>query len=213
MIKLKTVEQTAIDSSFVTLAKQFFYMKMRAYPPRRVEARKILEFYNTEIGFDKFLTRMKLLGYAKFGAVKSNGSLWVKAETKPLIVDFPLRHRKGVIWKYDIGAYSIYIKEDDLLRGRVDGIHFIPQKYPKATIRHLHHRAYVGDNSRIENPLTYYTNTCWGTFGSMIPTIAGEGDLPELFRALLMFVTIQNTSSPLVDYRNLIHYERIDHEN
>ena len=34
------------------------------------------------------------------------------------------------------------------------------------------------------------------------------GDLPEVFRSLYLFVTIQNVDSPLVDWRNLTHYKK-----
>ena len=221
MIKLKTIEQTMIDPSFASLAKHFFSLKSSVFTPRSVEAKRLLDFYNTERGFEKFITRLKQLDYARFSAIRSMGDLYMKAETKDLVVDYQYRHSRNKI-QYNIGVYAIYIKEHDLLRGNIGNYHFIPQNNPFCETngrrgdefkhaRHLHHYAYFNRNEHQQkNPLSYYPRTCWGSFASMLPAIAQDGDLAELFRALYLFITIQNTDSPLVNINDLRHYKPVE---
>lgn len=219
MIKLKTTQQVTLDHGFIQAVKRFFDHKLTYFPPRSTKAREILAYTQSSQGFETFLTRMKCLKYRRFSAVKNNESVYLKAETHPLTIEYP--HREDHPEKYDIGVYAIYCQQDQLLRGDISQIHFIPLRQPTADpdhmydgwachFRHLHHKAmYKRQISQLSNPLSYEPSTCWGTFGSVIPEVAADGDLVELYRMLYLFLTIHNPASPLVYIRELSHYERV----
>ena len=219
MIKLKTIEQVDLEPGFLTQVKRFLDLKRSFYTPRSAKAIEILAYQQSAQGFEKFITRLKRLNYRRFSAVKNSGVVYLKAETHPLVIDYPNRIDQPE--KYDIGVYSIYCKIDSLLRGDISQIHFIPLKQPTADpahiydgwachFRHLHHKAmYKREISDLSNPLSYEPLTCWGSFGSVIPEVAADADLVELYRMLYLFLTIHNPASPLVYLRELSHYERI----
>jgi hypothetical protein len=187
------------------------------------EESRIIRYYLTGDGWQKFLTRLKQLPYRSFDAVRSQDQYFIKATTWDLVVDLPHRtgrdqgfHRYLPVGKYRLGPYAIYIPYKALLASAMDAIHFIPLKCPLAeqdrtyVPRHLHHYAQVESYAKRANPLTYYPSTCWGNFGSIISMTLDVGNIPELFRALHLFLSIQNTNSPLVWSDKLAHiYERI----
>jgi hypothetical protein len=233
MITLKTIEQVEISDAFKHQARDYFgeiVSRAEKYNRRTTEAFiKTLGFWLTCGGFEMFLTRMKQLPYNKFDAIRSDGQVYFKATTKPLIVEISrINRHHGWAGNYDIGAYSIYIPYRGMLNSNIEDIHFIPEKnkwlegYDRWELedrgsishyRHLHHYAYFSHReSKISNPLTYNPRTCWGNFGSMVSSIMGDGDLPELFRTLYLYVTIQNPDSPLVQLVDLDHYKRIDND-
>jgi hypothetical protein len=219
MIRLKTIQQVDLDPGFILQVRRFLDLKLSFYPPRSAKAFEILSYQQSAGGFEKFVTRLKRLDYKGFSAITNGGSVYFKAETHPLVIDYPNRTDRPE--KYDIGAYAIYCKLDSLLRGDISQFHFIPQRQPTADpnhmydgwachFRHLHHKAmYKKEISDLSNPLSYEPHTCWGSFGSVIPEVAADGDLVELYRMLYLFLTIHNPASPLVYIRELSHYERI----
>lgn len=220
MIKLKTVEQVAIDEHFIHLARDFFDNKLNYFPPRSKEALDILKYYTSRQGFEMFLTRLKQLEYQTFTGIRSLNQSYIKAVTKEMAPDYGEGSRKR---KVEIGAYAIYISMNALLHGNINDYHFIPARKPIADepilsrdrtysyithYRHLHHYAdFNSHEGHYKNPLSYRPKTCWGTFGSMMPSIAQDGDLAELFRALYLFLFVQNPNSPLVHISNLTHYK------
>ncbi len=229
MIKLITIEQVELTDAFKYQAREFFSDTLtRVHRARRSSSDTVIKnmnFWLTKGGFEIFLTRLKQLPYAKFDAVKSGGRVYFKATTKDLIVTVSGHRRNRWSGKYDIGPYSIYVPYSDVLSGNIDSFHFIPEKNNKldgyeqwelderGTIphyRHLHHYGLCWcRESKLNNPLTYESRTCWGNFGSMVSAIMNDGDLPELYRTLYLYVSIQNPNSPLVQLENLNHYERI----
>jgi hypothetical protein len=234
MIKLKTVEQVEISEGFKQLAREFFEEKLSKTKERKMLANaneicKVLEFYQTKEGFEVFLTRMKQLPFSKFEAISSLGEQWFKATIKDLIFEVPYEHherinRKNVFVeykreKYDVGTYFIYLPMKDLLKSSMDRFHLIPERNLKLTQdyyvdnnrhnRHLHHYAICHNISQISNPLAYEPRTCWGNFGGIISASIHAGDIPELYRALYLFTTIQNISSPLVYLESMEHYRLI----
>jgi hypothetical protein len=219
MIKLKTIEQVELDPSFITQVRRFLDLKRSFYTPRSAKALEILTYQGSPQGFEKFVTRLKRLNYKRFSAIKNGGAVYLKAETQPLVVDYALREDRPE--RYDIGAYAVYCKLDSLLRGDISQFHFIPLRQPTVDpnhmydgwachFRHMHHKAmYKREISDLSNPLSYEPQTCWGSFGSVIPEVVADGDLVELYRMLYLFLTIHNPASPLVYIRELSHYERI----
>lgn len=219
MIRLKTIQHVDLDSGFTRQVRRFLDLKQFFYPPRSANAFEILAYQQSAGGFEKFVTRLKQLDYKSFSAIKNGGSIYLKAETHPLVIDYPNRIDRPE--KYAIGAYAIYCKLDSLLRGDISQIHFIPLRQPTVDPQqisdgwachflHLHHKAiYKKELSERSNPLSYEPQTCWGSFGSVIPEVAADGDLVELYRMLYLFLTIHNPASPLVYIRELPHYERI----
>ena len=219
MIRLKTIQQVEIDPGFTLQVKRFFELKLSYFPPRSAKAFEILAYQQSQTGFEKFITRLKRLEYRYFSAIKNKGNVYLKAETHPLVIDYP--DRKNHPEKYAIGPYAIYLNFDGLLRGNISQFHFIPLRQPTVDpdhlydnwachFRHMHHKALFKNGvSEMSNPLSYEPQTCWGSFGSVIPEVIADGDLVELFRMLYLFLTIHNPNSPLLYIRELPHYERI----
>ena len=228
MIRLKTMDQVEITEPFKRVIQNYFSEKLanfekmtqhaalhrgssRANPSFSEEESRTIQYYTTKDGWEKFLTRMKQLPYEEFAAVKSRNQTYLKAVTKALIVDVPRRnsrsngfHRQMPAGEYNIGQYSIYIPCKDLHTSCMNAFHFIPQRMPMVETgetnhpRHLHHYARLESKGMRENPLSYTPSTCWGNFGSIVSMTLNVGDIPELFRALYLFLTIQNPDSPLV---------------
>ena len=234
MIKLQVKNQVTITESFKLQVRLFLTEKL-TYLNRNIQNQtnsnlslviQQLTYHQTEKGFATLLTRMKQLPYAEFTAVISAGDVFFKARTHSLKVQVPesRRYRPGMAFpsgQYDIGVYSIYVPLSALIHGNLHTIHFIPegslawreQSGQEAYFdhRHLHHYAFYAPHhpgQRIGNPLTYETRTCWGNFGAILSMNIEAGDLPEIFRSLYLFVTIQNVDSPLVDWHNLTHYKK-----
>ena len=220
MIKLNHTVQVKIDDTFVTVVKDFIEKKMAFINPRQKHAIDVLRFYQTEPGFEKFVTRLKQMPYESFSAIRSNGLVYFKAVTKQIMMNYPGRSdRDPDRGKLDIGAYTIYMSTHAALHGNVNEIHFIPARNPLAPSkascthqRHMHHLAdFRPDIHKHSNPLTYTPRTCWGSFSSMIPAIAQDGDLVELFRVLYLFASIWNPNSPLARLEQLIKiYKRVE---
>jgi hypothetical protein len=237
LIKLKQVEQVEFTPYFEEIAKAFLKRKSELM---RDNARfhevdlsgeiDKIKFYLTDPGWQVFLTRMKQLPYKSFTAIRSLDVNYLKALTHDLIVTVPSRSGRGRSeiqpGKYNIGQYAIYISYADLVVGNIDDVHFIPERvkvlsqYDDVHYRHMHHYGCLHDrngNTHIDalrsNPLAYSTSTCWGNFGPIVRMNMAAADIPELYRALYLFTTIQNVDSPLVNPRLLKHYERIhDHD-
>lgn len=210
MIKLKEIKRVEIKSSFIELIKLTMpnIVEHREERGGNGNACKTWRFY-LDKGFDIFLTRMKQLPYESFEGIKSHGKYYFKATTEPLTVDYKVSDKSMGL--YDIGRYSIYLPTDSLMLSQLDGIHLIPHSKDMATrdgryYRHMHHLAYKDTYSIEGNPLTQRANTCWGSIGSIMIMTMEDLDLPEIFRALYLFVTIQNGSSPLVHISGLDHY-------
>lgn len=234
MIKIQVKNQVVITESFKQQARQFLTEKLAQL--NRISQNlpslsltpviQLLSYQQTETGFAALITRMKQLPYAEFTAVVSAGEVMFKARTHPLRVQVPesKRYRPGLAFppgQYDIGSYSIYVPISALIHGNLQPIHFIPEgslawreqtgREAYFDNRHLHHYAFYAPHhtgQKIGNPLTYETRTCWGNFGAILSMNMEAGDLPEIFRSLYLFVTIQNVDSPLVDWRNLTHYKK-----
>lgn len=228
MIRLKTMDQVEITEPFKWVIQKYFSEKLanfekmtqhfasnrdssKAHPGFSEEECKTIQYYTTKDGWEKFLTRMKQLPYEEFAAVKSKNQTYLKAVTKTLIVEMPRRngrsgefHRHLPAGKYNIGQYAIYIPCNDLYDSCMYAFHFIPLRKmlvePGETFhpRHLHHYARLEGRGVRDNPLSYTPSTCWGNFGSIVSMTLNVGDIPELFRALYLFLTIQNPDSPLV---------------
>jgi hypothetical protein len=233
MIKIRNLEQVELKDTFILKIKEYFSAKLdqlnnrdtnrrsssygyRTRMPNdyKSEEAKILAYCLTEPGWQKFLTRMKQLPYKSFESIRSNGEIYIKATTKELIVDVPPRPSYMTPGKYNLGQYAIYIPYKSLVGSQIDAIHFIPLKLPVVDRdwdyhpRHLHHKAHP--QSGYANPLTYRPNTCWGNFGSMVIMTMQVGDIPELYRLLHMYLSIQNVNSPLTYWGDLSRiYERI----
>ena len=234
MIKLQVKNQVTITESFKLQARLFLVEKLAQlnridHQPSGSNLSLVvqqLNYQQTETGFAAMITRMKQLPYAEFTAVVSAGEVMFKARTHPLKVQVPesKRYRPGLAFppgQYDIGSYSIYVPISALIHGNLQPIHFIPEgslawrdqsgREAYFDNRHLHHYAFYAPHhtgQKIGNPLTYETRTCWGNFGAILSMNMEAGDLPEIFRSLYLFVTIQNVDSPLVDWRNLTHYKK-----
>jgi hypothetical protein len=220
MIKLKNVNQVKIDDSFVTLVKKFMQQKVKHLTPRQKHAIDVLSFYLTDPGFEKFITRLKQMPYESFSAIRSNDNTYFKAVTRDIVLNYQGRSdRDSSRGKIDIGSYTIYVPFDSILHSNVNNIHFIPARDPIAPrdercthIRHMHHLAdYIKEEHKYNNPLSYRPRTCWGSFSSMIPAIASDGDLVELYRVLYLFTSIWNARSPLADLGQLRRiYQRVE---
>ncbi len=237
MIKLTRIDQVEIDPTFQAVITKYFKSKVQSLEQdsrfstyhqeagQRVNSSLFTEidkinFYLSNPGWQVFLTRMKQLPYKRFSATQSEGSLYLKAQTQELIVNVPapsgrVRHSRLTPGKYNIGAYSIYVPYNSaLISNNIDSIHFIPEKNMTADDgryhrRHMHHYAMADQQEMISNPLTYRPSTCWGNFGPIISMNLQAGDIPELFRSLYLYVTIQNVDSPLVYPTELFFYRRI----
>jgi hypothetical protein len=240
MIRLKTINQVEINEPFQLVIQRYFSEKLASFDKNSCQSKlhqtssralirlsdeecKTIQYYTTKEGWEKFITRMKQLSYKSFEAVSSGKQIYLKAVTDELIVDVPNRfgrserfHSYMPAGKYNIGQYAIYIPYHDLQNSSMNLFHFIPLRKPLVDPgethhpRHLHHYARLESSGRRENPLTYDPRTCWGNFGSIVSMTLNAGDIPELFRALNLFLTIQNPASPLVWPSHLGSiYERI----
>lgn len=200
MIKLTHIT-TKVDDPFLAVAQEYIKTKLSQHPPSQMRAREALMYYQTKRGIDDMVTRLRRLNYSLFTAVRNGRDIYLKAVTK----EIETTYRSN---KVSIGSYSIYVPLEGLLTGDLNSFHFIPDRHPIAGEgqvthqRHLHHYAFVRMETR-QNPLTYTNRTCWGDFGAMLANILGDGDIPELYRTLYLFLFVQNASSPLVDFREL----------
>lgn len=234
MIKLSTRKQVVITKSFEELARKFLAEKQAHQNTLSLQRNnsnfapliKMMDYQLSENGFAMLITRLKQLPYSEFSTCRLRNEAFFRARTQALNVQIPgsKRLRPQTTFppgSYDIGPYSIYISFSALIHGNLDLIHFIPDSNLEwrtrdghesfVHYRHLHHYAFYHpshDGHRIGNPLTYETQTCWGNFGAIMSMNLEAGDLPEIFRSLYLFVTIQNVDSPLVNWRNLSHYKR-----
>jgi hypothetical protein len=152
------------------------------------------------VGLDYEKTRLRILPFTKFSALIYGGQTWLTGRTVPVIIT-----DNGQA--YHMGPYKICIPVSTFERGSLDYIHFIPLKFPTSYNRHPHHH---GNNpseahfvsyalaNKIIYPLADKPGTCWGNYGALIVAIANDGDIPELFRQLYIYLTRYNPASPLI---------------
>jgi hypothetical protein len=146
------------------------------------------------------ITKLRALDYVGFNAIQHEGVRYLVGETKPIVVEVEKDSRGIQAGTYHLGPYKVYVAEAVILDGNLTKIHMVPLKSPYTERRFMHHTAFQNE---AEHPLDYRTNTCWGTFGTIVKTYAVEADIPELFRALYMYLSRYDISSPLVDINRL----------
>jgi hypothetical protein len=149
------------------------------------------------------ITKLRALSYVNFKAVQHAGIRYLCGQTKPIVIEVGKNARRIDEGTYYLGPYKVYVAEAAILEGNLDKIHMVPLKAPHTQYRFMHHTAYAYS---AEHPLDYSTSTCWGTFGTIIKTYAVEADIPELFRALYMYLSRYDITSPLTDI-NLLGWD------
>jgi hypothetical protein len=142
------------------------------------------------------ITKLRALDYVGFKAIQRGDVRYLVGETKPIVIEVGRNSRRITEGIYHLGPYKVYVAEAAILDGNLNQIHMVPLKAPYTQSRFMHHTAFQNE---AEHPLDYRTNTCWGTFGTIIKTYAVEADIPELFRALYMYLSRYDINSPLVN--------------
>jgi hypothetical protein len=146
------------------------------------------------------ITKLRALQFVDFKAVGRGEIRYLVGQTKPIVIEVGRNSRRIEEGTYHLGPYKVYVADEAILEGNLDAIHMVPLKAPFAQNRFMHHTSFING---AEHPLDYRTHTCWGSFGTIIKTYAVEADIPELFRALYMYLSRYDISSPLANIDTL----------
>jgi hypothetical protein len=153
-------------------------------------------------GLDHELARLRALDYDRIELEDE----FLVARTKDLMIEQlnnvavgTHRHPRisaEVTAYWDAGPYWIYIPKNDLIRGSMRNIHFIPQRSLSVVARHPHHYGYEDDDRYGRGGFIregvdvrrVNADTCWGEFSEPISGALQDGDLVEILRTLRIFV-------------------------
>jgi hypothetical protein len=82
----------------------------------------------------------------------------------------------------------------------------IPDRNPETGARHPHHvvRGHVP-----KEPWCAASQTCWGGFGSVMTRILRDGDLVDLLRNIMIYLTRHDAHSVLTQISNCPHAQQI----
>jgi hypothetical protein len=96
--------------------------------------------------------------------------------------------------KWDMGPYQVWVPANAFFKNGKHEYQFIPNRAPETYRRTPHHHA-----GYEKNP--FGSATCWGTFGEIVTSLTQDGDVPELFRSIYIYLCRYNPHSPLGDGR------------
>ncbi len=158
---------------------------------------RLVSLINDRHAFDREITKLRSLNYTMFDVVNNKGVDFLYGKTKPITMTDD--HDQ-----WSIGEYGVYLPFVRLKTARMNQTfegdwHFIPFASPRARVRTPHHIGTAGD----AHPFSRPSSTCWGTFGSTIPSILEDGDVTELFRTVYLYIERYNPRSPLGNMREM----------
>jgi hypothetical protein len=126
--------------------------------------------------FDRAMTTLRTLEYAKFDTYTDRGLDFLWCQTKPAIglaeagkksIYPPDWNEHSTRWqnqnwnqvkqepvyrKYDLGVYWVFVPLVDILSGSLNRIHFIPEREKNTHLRHQHHFVRVEGEGRFYGP-------------------------------------------------------------
>ncbi len=243
MIKLPTVQRADITDGFKEPFRQLYkdlYKKLEreletapSYARQRIEQGKkaqMVRIYQTltdREAFDMAMTKLRLLDYIKFDVYEHKGVQYLWCITKPAIARYEhhqnVTDKNGVVWHppfdIDLGPYWIFVPQNDIVSGNINGIHFVPERDKKTLDRHMHHYAVAEYDPQtyrqtpVENPLDCSPSTCWGTFPGIVTGCMNDGDIVELLRTLQLFTVRLAPHSPLRHLESIMFCKGIVNEN
>ena len=178
------------------------------------------------MGLDFEITRLRALDYTRFFALlhktpSQEKILYMCATTPDLMIEEvatqPRKRRRRHYYddhpreeaptattaSWDAGAYTIYVPVMEILKGKSDGIHVVPERFPNAVNRHPHHgcKSSSGDYHLPDMIAGHFLDakiaTCWSEFGSPVLSAIGEANVVEIFRFMRIFAGRYYSGSPL----------------
>lgn len=127
---------------------------------------------------------------------------WLIGKTHDVISDVNHARYSGT---YDQGKYFICVNAHTFGQTSPQ-VHVIPEQDWRTVNRHMHHIVTLAE---ADNPLDWVVNTCWGSFGGIMANLWLDGDIPEIFNHLYMFVKRLHPGSPLATFDRLPHIRRV----
>lgn len=166
---------------------------------------RIYTIFQNPVAMDEEITRLRALPYtlieARDAAVPGvkEPIRYLVAHTKPVII------MDG--GPYDMGPYTVYLPMDLLTRGtNSEHLHLVPDRAPETGCRHPHHVVRAGEH---KIPWAVASQTCWGGFGSVMTRILRDGDLVDLLRNIMIYLTRYDAHSVLTQISNCPHAQQI----
>jgi hypothetical protein len=101
--------------------------------------------------------------------------------------------------KFGMGPYQVWVPVTAFAKNGHKDYQFIPNLAPTSYYRTPHHHA-----GGASNP--FNSGTCWGGFGGIVKSMTAEGDVPELFRSIYIYLSRYDAGSPLGGAHLNTHY-------